>query len=243
MPDEAVRNARTPVPEDARRPRTNAELRDEAIARMLQTAIRLIAERGATRLSLVDVGREAGYSHSLPNYYFGSKAGLLRQVYAHIIGGARPRIRDWARRHHPERIRPGLGNIRATVLAYLGLIGDDPTGARAMHVLWSESISSMPELVDAVQPWNRLFVEFFDQQLRVGIARGEVTPELDVESVAILLAAVLRGAVAQMLADPQQVDIERLATAAARLIERGVAPTRQQEATGPADPPDPSPGP
>lgn len=209
---------------EERRPRTNAELRDEAIARMLKTAVRLIAERGATRLSLVDVGREAGYSHSLPNYYFGSKTGLLRQVYAYIIGGARPRIRDRARRCHPDRIRPGLSNIRATVLGYLGLINEDRTGARAMHVLWSESISSMPELVDSVRPWNRLFVEFFDQQLRIGIARGEVSPDLDVESVAILLAALLRGAVAQMLADPEQVDVEWLAAAAVRLIERGVAP-------------------
>lgn len=243
MTAESPRSADAPESEDTRRPRTNAELRDEAIARMLKTAIRLIAERGATRLSLVDVGREAGYSHSLPNYYFGSKAGLLRQVYAHIISGARPRIRDWARRRYPERIRPGLSNIRATVLAYLGLIKEDLTGARAMHVLWSESISSMPELVDAVRPWNRLFVEFFDQQLRIGIARGEVAPDLDVESVAILLAAVLRGAVAQMLADPEQVDIERLAMAAVRLIERGVAPMGQQDGTAPAHPPDPPPVP
>lgn len=237
MTAESPRSADAPESEGARRPRTNAELRDEAIARMLKTAIRLIAERGATKLSLVDVGREAGYSHSLPNYYFGSKAGLLRQVYAHIIGDARPRISDWARRHYPERIRPGLSNIRATVLAYLGLTKEDRTGARAMHVLWSESISSMPELVDVVRPWNRLFVEFFDQQLRIGIARGEVAPDLDVESVAILLAAVLRGAVAQMLADPEQVDIERLATAAARLIERGVAPVGQPDGAGPAGPP------
>ena len=48
------------------RPRTNAELREEAISRMTLTAIRLIAEHGAAKLSLVDVGREAGFSHSCP---------------------------------------------------------------------------------------------------------------------------------------------------------------------------------
>ena len=81
------------VDDGAHRSRTNAELRDEAIGRMTTTAMRLVAARGAARLSLVDVGRESGYSHSLPNYYFGSKKGLLLHVYRYIVHNARDKIR------------------------------------------------------------------------------------------------------------------------------------------------------
>ncbi len=89
------------------RPRTNAELREEATSRMIDTAIRLVAERGATRLSLVDVGRESGYSHSLPNYYFKTKKRLLVEVYARIVANFQQRAKVWAKAHARTPLRPG----------------------------------------------------------------------------------------------------------------------------------------
>ena len=214
--------AAAPPPRVDARPRTNAELREEAIARMMATSIRMIAECGASKLSLVDVGRASGYSHSLPNYYFGSKRKLLLDAYEHIVGGAAGRFRAWTRRHIPDRIRPGLDDIRATLRAYLGVVRDEPFQSRAMHVLLSESISSMPELLEVVRPWNRRFVGYFERQLSIGIEQGEVDPGIDVESVAVLLAALLRDVVAQSLADPERVDLDRVTRAALLLVERGL---------------------
>ena len=209
-------------PSSGERPRTNAALREEAIARMMQTAIRLIAERGASKLSLVDVGRGSGYSHSLPNYYFGSKRRLLLDAYEHIVGGAAARFRAWTRRRIPERIRPGLDDIRATLRSYLGVVSEDPFQSRAMHVLLAESISSMPELLEVVRPWNQRFVGYFERQLRLAIDQGEVDASIDVDAVAVLLAGLLRGVIAQHLADPERVDLDRIAAAAVRLVERGL---------------------
>lgn len=210
------------VPGAPARPRTNAELRDESIRRMTQTAIRLVAARGAAKLSLVDVGREAGFSHSLPNYYFGSKKALLRHVYEVIVRGARGKILRRHRSQSNEPVRPGLSNIRATVRGYLGLVHEDPTASRAMHVLWSESISSMPDLLESVRPMNRAFVEFFDHELRAAVARGEVEAEIDVEALSLLLAAGVRGAVAQYMVDPERVDLPRIADALLAMLERSI---------------------
>ena len=210
----------------AHRSRTNAELRDEAIGRMTTTAMRLVAARGAARLSLVDVGRESGYSHSLPNYYFGSKKGLLLHVYRHIVHNARDKIRNWYRARLPGQVRPGMSSIGATVRGYLGLVHQDPTGSRAMHVLWSESISSMPELIEAVRPMNRRFVEFFDEELRFAIERGEIDADVDVEALSLLLAASVRGVVAQYMVDPERVDLQRVGDALLALLERGVGARR-----------------
>src|SRR5690606_32663532 len=65
--------------------RTNLELREEATDRMVKAAIELVAEKGASRLTLAEVGRRAGYSHTLPNYYFKNKTNLLSLVYSNII--------------------------------------------------------------------------------------------------------------------------------------------------------------
>jgi len=212
----------TDMVDSPERPRTNAALREEAIRRMTLTAIRLIAEQGAARLSLVDVGREAGFSHSLPNYYFGSKKGLLLHVYSFLVKGAPGKIGRWWRARQLGHIRPGLPHIRATIRGYLGLVEDDPAPSRAWHVLWSESISSMPELLESVRAMNRRFVDFFAQELKVAIERGEADPDIDVEALAMLLAAAVRGVVAQYMVDPERVDPQRIADTLIMLLDRGI---------------------
>ncbi len=215
-----MKNAIADIKDDGSR--TNAEHRDEATRRMMETATRLIAERGASKVALVDVGRDSGYSHSLPTYYFKSKKRLLLEVYSFIIARARRRIRDWARERVSERIRPGIGGIQATVRAYLGLACTDPTASRAMSILWSEAICSMPELLEVVRPQNSEFVGFFEQQIRIGVQRGEIDPSVDAESVALLLVATLRGAVAQYMAEPERVNLERLAETIVDLLNRSI---------------------
>jgi len=207
--------------------RTNAEYRDEAMRRMMETAVRIIAERGASKLALVDVGRESGYSHSLPNYYFKSKKQMLLNVYTHIIDGARVLFRNWAREHIPERIRPGLSNVQATIRTYLGLVQSDLPSTRTMNILWSEAICSMPELLEVVRPQNRDFVGFFECQLRTGIQRGEIDPAIDVESIALLIVAALRGAATQYMADPERVKLQKLTEAMIDLLNRSIVLPRK----------------
>lgn len=211
-------------------PRTNAELREEAITRMIQTSIEMVASRGASRLSLVDVGREAGYSHSLPNYYFKNKTRLLTEVYAFILRHARVRIRNWVKTEEPGRIRPGLQNVLATIRAYLALIRNDPAGSRAMHIILAESMSSMPELLPAVRPHNRQLLEFFEAELRTAVQRGEVDPDIDIASMSMLIAALLRGSMAQYMIDPEKVDLERLGDTLTKLLCRGMAVPATQDA-------------
>jgi AcrR family transcriptional regulator len=205
------------------KPRTNAELREEAVRRMLETAITMIAEGGVGKLSLVDVGRRAGYSHSLPNYYFKSKSRLLVDVYDFIIRRARGRISAFAKANTPHRIRPGLQNVLATVQAYLRLSEVDLTTAKAMNAIVSEGVSSMPDVLPAVRAQNQLLQDFFEAEIRQGITRGEIDPDLDVEALALMICALLRGAVGQWRLDPERVDFDRLARTVCLVLSRAVA--------------------
>lgn len=203
--------------------KTNAELREAATRRMIDTAIRLIAKHGAARLSLVDVGRESGYSHSLPNYYFKSKKRLLIEVFDHIITGFRPRAQEWARVHNPVRVRPGLSNIEATIRAYMGLATEDAERSRAMHVLWAESFSSMPELQPLARPFNERSVQFFSEQIRIGIERGEIRADVDPQALGVTLLALLRGLASQALIDPAAVDLKQCGEMAIGMLLQGIA--------------------
>lgn len=208
-----------PVESEAK---TNAELREAAMCRMIDTAIRLIAKHGAAKLSLVDVGRESGYSHSLPNYYFKSKKRLLAEVFDHILTGFRARAQEWAKTHNPVRVRPGLSNIEATIRAYVGLASEDAVRSRAMHVLWAESFSSMPELQPLARPFNERSVQFFSEQIRFGIERGEIRADVDPQALGVLLLALLRGLVSQALIDPDAFDLEQTGEMAIRVLSQGI---------------------
>jgi AcrR family transcriptional regulator len=65
--------------------RTNVERREDSRARILAAAFELLASRGYNRFSLQDVGKLAGCSHELANYFYGSKEGLLAAVAEHVV--------------------------------------------------------------------------------------------------------------------------------------------------------------
>lgn len=70
---------------------------------LLAEAARLIAERGAERLSLRELAREAGVSHAAPAHHFTDRRGLLTalategfMMLATVLEAARPEFLDAA---------------------------------------------------------------------------------------------------------------------------------------------------
>jgi AcrR family transcriptional regulator len=87
--------SRKPAPKTSRRAR---KLRDyhlpPGVARqsLLQSAIRLLNERGMGNVSLNDVAREASLNPALVTYYFGSKDNLFQAVVEQVTGEWRAEI-------------------------------------------------------------------------------------------------------------------------------------------------------
>src|SRR5579864_4693574 len=86
---------REPKSAAAPRRQTQAERRQNSETRILNAALRVIAQRGVTRMTLAEVGERAGYSRGLPAHLFGTKANLLCRCAEAIIGEAwKPRLPD-----------------------------------------------------------------------------------------------------------------------------------------------------
>lgn len=203
-------------------PKTNAELREVAIDRMIQTAIRLIAKNGASKLSLVDVGRESGYSHSLPNYYFKSKDRLLKEVFSFIVVRFKKKVTTWARENSKHRIRPGLSNLDASIRAFLAMQSMDQESSRAMYVLRAESFSAMPGLLEDVRTETTETLKFIEEQISIGINRGEIDAGIDAKSLALVILSTVRGAASQYLIDPENVDPHAIADTLIKALLGGI---------------------
>src|SRR5437879_5256464 len=106
--------------------RSQAERRDEAEQRLLNAAIRLVAEQGLEPITLADVGEAAGYSRGLPAHYFGNKAGLIVALARHLIDGF---SRAVDRSGDPGR---GLARLLGTVSFYIDSVVKDPVRSRAL---------------------------------------------------------------------------------------------------------------
>ena len=103
-----------PQPQSSRAeegPLTQAERTALSDRRMFEAAIELINEFGTRKMTLKEIGERAGYSRGLASYRFGSKDGLLRELFVRFD-------KRW-KEHLGERLqgKRGIEAIRAGIHA------------------------------------------------------------------------------------------------------------------------------
>ena len=163
---------------------------------MLEAALSIVAQRGAGRMTLAEVGEAAGYSRGLPAHRFGSKAGLLHALAGYI--GERFGL---GRGQGPRRT-PGLDAILGNIHFYFSRKGDSWTGTRALLVMMAEgSMAPASELRQEVADYNRQALGWFEHHIRAGITRGEIAADTEPASTAVILLGAMRGVMLQSLVD------------------------------------------
>jgi AcrR family transcriptional regulator len=161
---------------------------------ILAAACKVIARTGARRLSLEEVGREAGVSKALVLYYFRSRKRLLASAY--LFADAR-----------------GLQRVRAQVEAL-------PTAAQRLEevlrlyfandseileewVLWSELRSGAvfePELRATVEQTFSEFSHWLEGIVADALEDGSIDPATDPHTAVLELMAVIDGLAGLMIA-------------------------------------------
>jgi AcrR family transcriptional regulator len=190
------RAATTAAVEGARARRTQAQRRAESDGRLLRAAAELIVERGIEGTSLAEIGRRAGYSHGLVHHRFGSKEALVE------------RLNEEAVRLFTDTTIAAVGDARG--LAALRIVADtyfdvvaapDPIG-RVHLVVWSEAVARASERAEHRIAWDRYFRSAFGTLIRDAVDEGSVRADVDVEALAMVVVALLRGVALQLLLDP-----------------------------------------
>jgi AcrR family transcriptional regulator len=179
--------------------RTQLDRRTEAEARILESALELVAARGSAMMTLNEVGERAGYSRALPAHYFGNKDGLVGRLVAYMYGRFR---RLYVR---GPKARQGMPALVARVQAYVDGAVEDSLQFRALQILFAEATTepTCTELRDSLVDVNRQALGYFEHQIQAAIAAGEVDPAVSPRGAAIVIAGAMRGALGQWFLDPQ----------------------------------------
>jgi AcrR family transcriptional regulator len=204
--------------ESARRiRRTHAERREEAEQRMVESAVRIVAERGLEYLTLAECGEAAGYSRGLAAHYFGSKDALVAAIATHIVADYAQRLRG------NSGGRKGLDGFLYSVGFYIDSGRNRILQLRAFHAVLGSSLTQ-PAISQAIADLNRQSVESFAQGMRMCIKQGAIRKDIDPTAQATLLLSELRGVMSQWLIDQDGVDLDATKTQLLENLRRSLSP-------------------
>jgi len=197
--------------------RSQAERREEAERAILDAATRIVAAKGLDALTLADAGEAAGYSRGLPSHYFGSKADLLSAIAEYIREWFFTGLRASARR------RPGLANLIAGIEFYFDVCSSDREMLLALHTVLAGALHK-PSLAKAIAKINSESAKAIEDDIRAGIATGEIRSGIDAAAWSVLTLASARGVIAQWLIDPDRIDLAALRAAFIASTRRSLVP-------------------
>ncbi|MCJ2179559.1 TetR/AcrR family transcriptional regulator [Novosphingobium album (ex Hu et al. 2023)] len=183
-------------PAKARPARRRNKAFDETHTALIETAVRLVSEKGMEALSLSEVARETGVNRTTIYYHFDSREALVDAV------------RDWSSRQLAAAFSPGDSREdRTRYIARFVIENPELIG------LWAEEFLSPGAIVDRYPEWNRLVAGMREQ-----LASRPETAGIDAEAYCTLMLTwamlgprVYRGSVRPDL--PVEEAIERMTQA------------------------------
>lgn len=181
-------------------------------ALILEAALRVLGEEGASAVTHRRVAREAGLPLAATTYWFASKDELLADAYRLAADTDIERMRRLAT-EYAERARADLAGALTDLLA--ADLAESRTSLLAAYSLWIEA-ARRPALRPIEQEWTRAYVDLVEGVLRDA---GSPHPATDAELLVATLDGLLLAQLA--LADPDPAaalrpQLERLVAALLR---------------------------
>lgn len=194
--------------------RTQTGRRAVSEQRIIDAAMHVIGRKGTDRLTLSEVGTEAGYSRGLPAHLFGNKEGLLLRVVdrylSYVPGRTHFALPDW----EPGR---GLERLRVIIQGWIGTGVRHPEYFRTYLILSGEAAREGPTgmgvaLRAQICAMNHRTRTELARYLRQGRKHGEIAASVDPQHAALLIMSTLSGLLAFWVLDPQAFSLRRAAS-------------------------------
>ncbi len=166
-------------PDELVRRRPGGQLDPEADRLILETTHRLLREHGYDRLTIDGVAREAGVARTTIYRRYRDKADLVSAAIQTMSGRAK---------------RPNSGDARRDLVAHLEHVRRSYGMSLAGTLLMEEPYH--PELVEIFR--ERMVLpqrQVVSDTIQHGIRRGQIRPDIDLESVLDLILGALFAAV------------------------------------------------
>lgn len=183
---------------------------------ILAAATELFAKQGYRGTGLAAIAAEVGVTQPTLLHHFGNKEGLLRAVLE------RRQAEDVL---VTEAILREGGMALVNALPVLATHLRNRAGlAHLFAVLTAENLLPGHPAHDWFVERYRVTRAAVSAALRLGLDRGDIRPDTDVDEVAMRLIALLDGLQTQWLLDPEAVDFDAAVKAAAEALRAELSP-------------------
>ncbi len=183
---------------------TQAERTALSDQRMFESAIELINERGTQKTTLKEIGERAGYSRGLANYRFGSKDGLMQELFVRF---------DERWKQHLGSYVGGESGISAVIQAANALrdfLKLESQYMRAMYLLWYECLGHETQIRNNLAGHHEVYRKDAMLWIEQGIESGEIRPGVDAAQFAVQYCAFIFGIIYQWLVNAEALDLDVL---------------------------------
>jgi AcrR family transcriptional regulator len=181
---------------------TQAERTALSDQRMFEAAIELINERGTQKTTLKEIGERAGYSRGLASYRFGSKDGLMLELFERF---------DELWKQHLQNYITNAGGLKAVQQASNALrdfLKKQSRYLRAMYLLWYESLGYESDMRRMLAEHHDVYRNDAKVWIEQGIATGEIKSTVDATQFAAQYCAFIFGIVYQWVVSSEALDID-----------------------------------
>lgn len=181
---------------------TQAERTALSDRKMFEAAIELINERGTQKTTLKEIGERAGYSRGLANYRFGSKDGLMLELFERFDERWKEHLQDYI-----DNMR-GLEAIRQASSALRDFLKKESSYLRAMYLLWYESLGHESDMRRLLAEHHDVYRHDAKRWIEEGIEAGEIKPDTDSVQFAAQYCAFSFGIVYQWLVNAEALELD-----------------------------------
>ncbi len=165
------------------RPETQAEINEFRRMRLMESTIRLMAEKGVGGATVRAITADAGVSHGLIGHYYPTKDDLLVASLQHLFSGVAEDVRRQIDAAGPDP----LVRLRALPEGLFSASVFTAQNRAAFLALWHEI-----RFNDAVRDANRDFYSGYRQRVRA-LFQAVAGPDVDVEQAVTGLIALSDG--------------------------------------------------
>ena len=158
-----------------------SKIRDERKAAILLAARNEFCEKGLDAASMAEIARRAGIGKSTIYEYFTSKDELLQQACAHVWDTILEELEQDSGEGDTFRERP---------LRYYHIVARliEQLGGNLTLLLTSDPIRDT--LCECVEEFQQVLFRRIGQAVSDGVVSGELSPDLDVKAVTVLLTTL-----------------------------------------------------
>lgn len=169
---------------------------------MFDAAIELINERGTQKTTLKEISERAGYSRGLANYRFGSKDGLMLELFERFDDRWKLHLQDYIGNAQ------GLDAVRQASCALRDFLKQESSYLRAMYLLWYECLGHDSDMRRLLAEHHDVYRHDARRWIEEGIKAGEIKPDTDAVQFAVQYCAFIFGIVYQWLVNSESLAID-----------------------------------